>query len=222
MSSDSSETLFHADRTPRPSLRMNHIAPLLTLDSVELESDITSRKRAFEEIARIVEHCAGVSHQAAFDALNARERLGSTCLGGGVAIPHGRVKGLDELVIAVLRTKESIAFDTPDNRRARLFFSVLIPEGDPEKYLVVLSEISELLKNRSTKQKLLTLPTPREFCEFVGSWEPPSENDVSEEDYPTEKDEDAAQKSSADKADNYAGASSASPHAPAADRHADV
>ena len=175
---------------------MNHIAPLLTLDSVELDSDITSRKRAFEEIARIVVHCAVVSHQAAFDALNARERLGSTCLGGGVAIPHGRVKGLDGLVIAVLRTKESIAFDTPDNRRARLFFSVLIPEGDPEKYLVVLSEISELLKNLETKQKLLSLPTPREFCEFVGSWTPQGEGAASEEDYPREEDEDAEQSNS--------------------------
>ncbi len=165
---------------------MNHIAPLLTLDCIELDSDITSRKRAFEEISHIFEHCAGVSHQTAFDALNARERLGSTCLGAGVAIPHGRIKGLDGLVIAILRTRESIAFDTPDNRRARLFFSVLIPESDPEQYLVVLSEISELLKDRAVKQQLLTLATPRELCEFISAWQPPeAESAAAEEKSPS-------------------------------------
>ena len=134
---------------------MNHIAPLLTLDCIELDSDITSRKRAFEEISHIFEHCAGV-------------------------------KGLDGLVIAILRTRESIAFDTPDNRRARLFFSVLIPESDPEQYLVVLSEISELLKDRAVKQQLLTLATPRELCEFISAWQPPeAESAAAEEKSPS-------------------------------------
>ncbi len=167
---------------------MNHIASLLTLDCIELDSDITSRKRAFEQISLIVEHCAGISHQVVFDALNARERLGSTCLGGGVAIPHGRVEGLDTLALAVLRTKESVAFDTPDNRRARLFFAVMIPKDDPDKYLDVLSEISELLKDKETKLKLLSLETPLEICQFIGSWTPPvpEPQAASEEDYPKE------------------------------------
>ena len=110
---------------------MNHIASLLTLDCIELDSDITSRKRAFEQISLIVEHCAGISHQVVFDALNARERLGSTCLGGGVAIPHGRIEGLDALALAVLRTKESIAFDTPIRysscREAKTNFRYTLP-----------------------------------------------------------------------------------------------
>ncbi len=159
---------------------MNHISPLLTIDSIALDRDITSRKRAFEALSLIVEHCAGVSHQAAFDAFNARERLGSTCMGGGVAIPHGRIKGLDGLVAAVLRTREPVVFDTPDGRRARLFFAVLIPEGDPDRYLEVLSDISELLKDRSAKEKLLSVATPLEFCEFVQSWTPPAAADGSD------------------------------------------
>ncbi len=155
---------------------MNHIAPLLTLDCVQLDADIPTRKRAFEAISLIVEKCAGISHQAAFDALIARERLGSTCLGGGIAIPHGRIEDLDQIVLAILRTKESVTFDTPDNRKARLFFGVMIPKNDPEKYLDVLADIAALLKNRESKEYLLNAETPLEVCQFIGNWQPPQED----------------------------------------------
>ena len=76
------------------------------------------------------------------------------------------------------------------SRRARLFFAVMIPKDDPDKYLDVLSEISELLKDREVKQKLLSLETPLEFCQFIGSWTPPvpEPQAASEEDYPKEDD----------------------------------
>lgn len=168
---------------------MNHIAPLLTLDSVLLDEDIPSRKRAFETIGLMVEKCAGISHQAAFDALIARERLGSTCLGGGIAIPHGRIDGLNEIVLAILRTKESITWDTPDNRKARLFFGVMIPKNDPDKYLDVLSDIAVLLKNKEAKDFLLTAKTPLEVCQFIGNWQAPQKEPqaAGEEDYPSEE-----------------------------------
>lgn len=151
---------------------MNHIAPLLTLDCVSLDEDLPTRKRAFEAIGLIVEKCAGISHQAVFNALIARERLGSTCLGGGVAVPHGRVDDLDEIVLAVLRTKEPVAFDTPDNRKARLMFALMIPKKDPDKYLDVLADISALLRDRHAKDFLLSAASPLEVCTFIGGWMP--------------------------------------------------
>lgn len=170
---------------------MNHITPLLTLDCVALDEDIPTRKRAFEAIGLIVEKCAGISHQAAFDALIARERLGSTCLGGGVAIPHGRIEGLKELVLAILRTKESVTFDTPDNRKARLFFGVMIPKDDPDQYLDVLSDIAALLKDQDAKKFLLNAKTPLEVCQFIGQWQAPvgEPQAAGEEDYPKEEPE---------------------------------
>ncbi len=168
---------------------MNHIAPLLTLDCVLLDEDIPTRKRAFETIGLIVEKCAGISHQAAFDALIARERLGSTCLGAGVAIPHGRIEGLDEIVLAILRTKESITWDTPDNRKARLFFGVMIPKNDPDKYLAVLADIAALLKDKEAKDVLLHAASPMDVCQFIGKWQAPVEEPqaAGEEDYPKEE-----------------------------------
>lgn len=154
---------------------MNHIAPLLTLDAVSLDEDIPTRKRAFEAIAMLAEKRAGIGHQAVFDALIARERLGCTCLGGGVAIPHGRVENLHQIVLVILRTKVSVAFDTPDNRRARIFFGVLIPKEDTEKYLDILADIASLLKNKDSKEFLFNAQTPLEVCQYVGAWEPPQE-----------------------------------------------
>lgn len=165
---------------------MNHIAPLLKLEAVSLDRDIPTRKRAFEELSLIIEQCAGVSHRDVFNALIAREKLGCTCLGGGVAIPHGRIEGLDEIVLAILRTNEPVAFDTPDNRRARLFFCVMIPKGDADKYLDVLSDIAALLKTRVSKEALLKAETPLELCEYVSHWVPPGPEAAGEEDYPTE------------------------------------
>lgn len=152
---------------------MNHIASLLTLESVIIDRDIPTRKRAFEEVALILEKSAGISHQAIFDAFIAREKLGSTCLGGGVAIPHGRIEDLDEIALAILRTNDPVTFDTPDNRRARLFFAVAIPQNDPDRYLDVLSDIATLLKDRDAKDALLNAATPLEICQFIGSWQAP-------------------------------------------------
>lgn len=168
---------------------MNHIAPLLTLDCVALDEDIPTRKRAFEAIGLIVEKCAGISHQAAFDALIARERLGSTCLGGGIAIPHGRIEDLDQIVLSILRTKEPITWDTPDNRKARLFFGVMIPKNDPDKYLDVLADIAALLKNKEAKEFLLNAETPLEVCQYIGNWQAPKEEPqaAGAEDYPEEE-----------------------------------
>lgn len=149
---------------------MNTIAPLLTLDCVALDIDVSSRKRVFEEAALLLEKNCGISHQAVFDALNARERLGSTCLGGSVAIPHGRVEGIDELAVAILRTRNTIEMGSIDNRMARLFFVIAIPQNDPDRYLDVLRSIATMLQDRAFKDRLLSAQTPIELCQLIGDW----------------------------------------------------
>lgn len=149
---------------------MNPLASLLTIDGIALDVDAPSRKRAFEELSLLFEKIAGIPHREAFDALNARERLGCTALGGGVAIPHGRVQDLDRILVAVLRTKSPVVFDTPDNRRARLFFSILIPANDEEHYLPVLAAVAALLKDRDAKDALLSNPEPVDICKTVSAF----------------------------------------------------
>ncbi len=151
---------------------MNPVASLLTIDGISLDVDAPSRKRAFEELSLLFEKTAGIPHREAFDALNARERLGCTALGGGVAIPHGRIQDLDRILVAILRTKTPVVFDTPDNRRARVFFSILIPDNDEEHYLPVLATVAGLLKDRRVKDALLNESEPVKICQIVSSYIP--------------------------------------------------
>lgn len=156
---------------------MNTVASLLTLDSVALDLDLSSRKRVFEEAALLLEKNVGISHQAVFDALNARERLGSTCVGGSVAIPHGRIEGIDEMAVAILRTRSTVEMGSIDNRMARLFFVIAIPQNDAEIYLDVLRQVATMLQDRDFKDKLLTAKTPMELCQLIGGWNPPESTD---------------------------------------------
>ena len=154
---------------------MNPVASLLTIDGIELDADIPSRKRAFEELSLLFEKIAGVPHREAFDALNTRERLGCTALGGGIAIPHGRIEGLDKILVALLRTKAPVVFDTPDSRRARLFFSILIPAADEQNYLPVLATVAGLLKDLGIKQALMNAADPIDVCRIVSAYKPQPE-----------------------------------------------
>src|SRR5581483_2642994 len=93
---------------------MNLIAKLLPPSNIVLDLDVTSKKRMFEQAGLLFENNQGVARALVFDSLFARERLGSTGLGHGVAIPHGRIKGLKEAVGAFVRLAQPVPFDAPD------------------------------------------------------------------------------------------------------------
>ena len=99
---------------------MNLIASLLPPANIVLDQDITSKKRLFEQAGLLFENNQGIARSLVFDSLFARERLGSTGLGQGVAIPHGRIKGLKEPVGAFVRLSTPVAFDAPDGRPVAL------------------------------------------------------------------------------------------------------
>ena len=92
------------------------------------------------------------------DNLFARERLGSTGLGHGVAIPHGRIKGLKNPLAAVLRVQQPIAFDAPDDEPVSLLIFLLVPEAATQRHLEILSEIAEMLSDRTLRERLKTEP----------------------------------------------------------------
>src|SRR5260221_13307616 len=94
-------------------VQMNLIAKLLSPSNILLDLDVTSKKRMFEQAGLIFENNQGVARSLVFDSLFARERLGSTGLGQGVAIPHGRIKGLKEAVGAFVRLAQPVPFARP-------------------------------------------------------------------------------------------------------------
>jgi nitrogen PTS system EIIA component len=151
---------------------MNRISRLLSVEKIVLDLEASSKKRLFEHVSVLFENQGGLQRSATFDSLFQRERLGSTGLGEAVAIPHGRIKGLREARAALVRLKEPIGFDAPDNRPVKLLIFLLVPEKANEEHLELLSELAELLSDPLLREKLLQLPEPDALIQLLNSWEP--------------------------------------------------
>lgn len=151
---------------------MTRLARLLSPTNVLLDLQASSKKRLFEQAALLFENHQGMERARVFDALFARERLGSTGLGEGVAIPHGRIKGLREAAAALVRCAEPIAFDAPDGRPVRLLVFLLVPENATEEHLELLSELAELMSDRAVRDSLLEASDPAAVHDILAHWEP--------------------------------------------------
>jgi PTS system nitrogen regulatory IIA component len=132
----------------------------------------TSKKRAFEEAGLLFENLHGLSRALITDRLFARERLGSTGLGHGVAIPHGRIKGLKNPLAAVLRVQQPIPFDAPDDAPVGLLIFLLVPEAATQRHLEILSEIAEMLSDRELRERLKTEGDAATVHQLIANWEP--------------------------------------------------
>lgn len=96
---------------------MNRLAKILPIENVVIDLSVTSKKRVFEQAGLIFENQNGIARSTVTDNLFARERLGSTGLGEGVAIPHGRIKGLKHPLAAFVRLADAIPFEAPTASR---------------------------------------------------------------------------------------------------------
>jgi PTS system nitrogen regulatory IIA component len=134
---------------------MNPLNNLLSASQVLLDFDASSKKRVFEQAGMLFESHLGLARSIVFDSLFAREKLGSTGLGQGIAIPHGRIKGLKHAAGAFLRLATPVPFDSPDGRPVNLLFILLVPEQATEEHLQILSELAQRFSERSFRDKLL-------------------------------------------------------------------
>lgn len=151
---------------------MNRISSLLSVKNVLLGVEATSKKRVFEQAGLLFEENHGIARAKVFDSLFARERLGSTGLGEGIAIPHGRIKGLEEAVAAVVRLSEPVSFDAPDGIPVSVLIFLLVPEHATQQHLEILSEVAEMLSDSHLREGLLQSPTPEALFQSLSSWKP--------------------------------------------------
>ena len=135
---------------------MNQISQLLSTDNIVLDLDASSKKRVFEHAGLLFENNQGIARSTVFDSLFAREKLGSTGLGQGVAIPHGRIKGLKHASGAFLRLSTPVPFDSLDGKPVFLLFVLLVPEQATEQHLQILSELAERFSDRDCREALRT------------------------------------------------------------------
>ena len=106
---------------------------------------------------------SGIQNEAMVEVLLEREKLGSTGIGDGIAIPHGKLKGLDQLVIAFGRSREGIDFDAIDGKPVYLFFLLMAPESSTGQHLKALAKISRMLKDQEFRNSLLTAKNTEEL-----------------------------------------------------------
>jgi nitrogen PTS system EIIA component len=151
---------------------MNRLAKFLPLENVVLGLSVTSKKRVFEQAGLIFENQNGVARSTVTDNLFARERLGSTGLGEGVAIPHGRIKGLKQPLAAFVRLAEPIPFEAPDGQPVSLLIFLLVPEQATQQHLEILSEIAQLLSDRDARERLHTEQDREALHRLLTQWQP--------------------------------------------------
>ena len=151
---------------------MNRISQLLPATNIVVGLEASSKKRVFEQAGLLFENNQGIARVKVFDSLFARERLGSTGLGEGIAIPHGRIKGLKEAVAALVRLVEPVAFDAPDGKPVNLLLFLLVPEQATQQHLEILSEVAEMLSDKSMRETLLNESQADLIHQALESWQP--------------------------------------------------
>jgi PTS system nitrogen regulatory IIA component len=132
--------------------------------------DASSKKRIFEQVGILFENHQSLARSAVYDALFAREKLGSTGLGQGIAIPHGRIKGLKTPVGAFVRLVGGVPFDAPDGKPVSLIFVLLVPEAANEHHLQLLSELAQMFSDREFRDQLGTAPDATALHGLFANW----------------------------------------------------
>jgi len=122
------------------------------------------------DAAKLFSNQIGIKADLVVEFLNAREALGSTALGAGVAIPHGRVKGLKQPIAAFIRLKNPIDFAAPDGEAVSILIFLLVPEKATQEHLEILSSIAQLLSDADARRTLSTEAEPEKICELIQSW----------------------------------------------------
>ena len=130
------------------------ISDLITPDSIFSKLPATSKKQALQELAKRASDISELNERVIFDALIERERLGTTGVGNGIAIPHGKLAGLDRLHGLFARLDKPIEFDSIDEQPVDLIFLLLAPECAGADHLKALARVSRLLRDRLICEKL--------------------------------------------------------------------
>lgn len=120
------------------------ISDILSTERIICDHPCTSKKAALESLAGLIASAdPGLTHSEVFESLIARERLGSTGLGHGIALPHGRIKGSNNVIGAFIRLQSAVQYDSIDQKPVDLFFALLVPEESTDEHLDILSKLAE-------------------------------------------------------------------------------
>src|SRR5271157_2681137 len=127
-----------------------------------------TKRDVLAELSGVIHRENGaISHALMVDTLLGREKLGSTGIGDGVAIPHGKLADLDELIVSFGRSRQGVEFESMDGKPANLFFLLLAPENTTGLHLKALAKISKMLKDSAFRKKLIEAKSKDELYVII-------------------------------------------------------
>ncbi len=148
-------------------MRMMKIADVLQKEAVVTDLKSTDKKGVIEEMVIPAARMAGVKTQELVRVLMERERLGSTGIGGGIGIPHGKLKGIDSLILGFGLSRKGVDFESIDGRPTHIFFLLVTPENSIDVHLRMLARISGILKNEVFRKRLMNAADPDEILTII-------------------------------------------------------
>ena len=148
------------------------ITSLLDPARIVLTVQSTQRSTALHEVARLLDGHPDVANFTGFyDELLARDRLDTTCLGNGIALPHARTEHVKKIVMAVGRCDAGVLFDEASGEIVKLFFVFGTPKSQPGDYLAIVSALCKILRDPADRATLLSAPTPAAFIAAIAAVE---------------------------------------------------
>ncbi len=162
----------HSFQTSRKSSsRPMTISALLSPQRIFLDTEITSKKKLLELIADIVAEQTNLPKSSIYNNLLGRERLGSTGLGQGFAVPHARLNELDKTLGCFFRLNNAVNFEAPDNQPVDLVFAIIIPEEATEEHLIILSTLASIFSRAEVCDAIRNAGSREEITRIIQSAE---------------------------------------------------
>ncbi|KOO05169.1 PTS IIA-like nitrogen regulatory protein PtsN [Vibrio nereis] len=140
---------------------------ILSLDCTKSAVQCTSKKRALEMISELVAQHTGQSSTELFECMLSREKMGSTGIGNGIAIPHARMHSSDKAIAVLLQCESPVEFDSIDNRPVDLLFALLVPDEQCKEHLKTLSSMAERLNNKQVLKQLRSAQSDKELYDIM-------------------------------------------------------
>lgn len=148
-----------------------HLLDLLAPARVRVNAAVTGKKRLLEQLSTLLAEGGVEGERAIYDSLCGRERLGSTGLGHGVAIPHGRSARATAATGAFLRLNEPVDFGAPDGEPVDLVFALVVPEHYAQQHLLLLANLAEMFGDAGFRQQLRQAPDSATLYALLSDWQ---------------------------------------------------
>jgi PTS system nitrogen regulatory IIA component len=144
------------------------ILDVLDKEAILIDLKATDKIGILNELVAPAARITGIDHQDMVQVLMERERLGSTGIGGGIGIPHGKLKNLDKLVLGFGLSRQGVDFESMDGRPTHLFFLLITPEHSTDLHLKLLARVSRLLKKEPLKEMMMKATRVEDIIKIIG------------------------------------------------------